>query len=260
MDLFLERPLLLLFTVMALGTALGAIRWRRLSFGPAAVLFTAKWPDGDVELTEGAMIPRPGDLVLVVGPEEALAHVAKQLGRRTHERRDLDRSDIDFRRITLSNDQFYGRTVAELALWERVGARPTRVRRGDEDFLATDDFVLQAGDRIRVAAPREHMKEVARLLGDSDHGFSDINPLGLSLGLALGLLLGAVPFHVSGVGTLELGQAAGPLIAGLVLGRIGRSGPVVWSLPHQAAETLTQLGLLLFLAYAGLVVQVLAVL
>ena len=30
-----------------------------------------------------------------------------------------------------------------------------------------------------------------------------------------------------------------------------RSGSVVWTLPHQAAETLTQLGLLLFLAYAG---------
>lgn len=230
-----------------------ALQVRELTHTPhGRVMFSrAKSPEGDIELTEGSMIPRPGDLVLAVGPEEALQHVTKQLGRRTHESLDLDRSDIDFRRITLSNSQFYGRTVGELALWERVGARPTRVRRGDEDFLATDDFVLQAGDRIRVAAPRDHMTEVARLLGDSDHGFSDINPLGLALGLALGLLLGAVPFHITGIGTLELGQAAGPLIAGLVLGRIGRSGPVVWSLPHQAAETLTQLGLLLFLAYAG---------
>src|SRR5690606_33355702 len=99
--------------------------------------------------------------------------------------------------------------------------------------------------------PRDHMRQVAEYLGDSEHGTADINPLGLATGLALGLLLGAVPFYVPGLGPLELGQAAGPLIVGLVLGRIQRSGPVVWTMPHQAAETLTQVGLLLFLAYAG---------
>jgi len=36
-----------------------------------------------------------------------------------------------------------------------------------------------------------------------------------------------------------------------VLGRLQRTGRVVWTLPHQASEVLTQLGLLLFLAYAG---------
>jgi len=38
---------------------------------------------------------------------------------------------------------------------------------------------------------------------------------------------------------------------GLVVGRLGRTGRLLWTLPHSGAETLTQLGLLLFLAYAG---------
>ena len=39
--LLVERPLLLLFVVLAVGTAVGALRFRRFSLGPAAVLFTA---------------------------------------------------------------------------------------------------------------------------------------------------------------------------------------------------------------------------
>jgi putative transport protein len=95
------------------------------------------------------------------------------------------------------------------------------------------------------------MGTVAKYLGDSEHGTADINPLGLAVGVTLGLLLGALPILVPGLGTMALGSAAGPLIVGLVLGRVQRSGPIVWTLPHQAAEVLTQLGLLLFLAYAG---------
>ncbi len=226
---------------------------RELTFTPhGRVLFSRYMtPDGEVHMTDGPTVLRPGDRVLVIGPEAGVRHITKQLGRRSKLQLEQDRSEVDFRRIVLSQRRFYGRTVKELQLWERLRARPTRVRRGDQDFLATDDFVLQAGDRIRVAAPREQMAKVAAYLGDSDHGSSDINPLGLALGMALGLLLGALPLGLPGVGDIALGQAAGPLIAGLILGRVGRTGRVVWTLPHQAASTLTQVGLLLFLAYAG---------
>ncbi|HYO85060.1 MAG TPA: hypothetical protein VES01_01160 [Dermatophilaceae bacterium] len=50
---------------------------------------------------------------------------------------------------------------------------------------------------------------------------------------------------------VSIGAAAGPLLVGLVLGRLGRTGPVVWSLPHQSSEAMSHLGLLIFLAYAG---------
>lgn len=206
---------------------------------------------GPTRLVRGTTVLRPGDHVLAIGPPLALAHITKQLGESSERHLELERTDLDYRRIVLSQPRFYGREVADLELDERFGARATRVRRADHDFLATPDFVLQAGDRIRVAAPREQMSRVASYLGDSEHGTSDINPLGLAIGMTLGLLLGAVPFPVPGLGTLELGQAAGPLLVGLVLGRVSRSGGVVWTLPHQAAETLTQVGLLLFLAYAG---------
>jgi putative transport protein len=61
-----------------------------------------------------------------------------------------------------------------------------------------------------------------------------------------------LPFPAPGIGHFQLGIAGGPLIAGLVLGRIGRSGPLVWTLPYGANLTLRQLGLVLFLAGVGL--------
>lgn len=225
---------------------------RELTLTPhGRVLFSRyQGPGGPVRLVQGETVLRPGDEVLAIGPPRALAHITKQLGENSDRHMELERTELDYRRIVLSQPRFYGREVAELQL-ERFGSRATRVRRADQDFLATPDFVLQAGDRIRVAAPREQMPRVAGYLGDSEHGTSDINPLGLALGMSLGLLLGAVPFHLPGLGAVELGQAAGPLLVGLVLGRVSRTGGVVWTLPHQAAETLTQIGLLLFLAYAG---------
>ncbi len=224
-----------------------------LTFTPyGRVLFSRhQVGDGEIDMSHGDTVLRPGDRVLAVGPSRAVEHIIKQLGRRSGLRLDEERHDVDFRRIVLSEKRFFGRTVGDLNLWGKFEARPTRVRRADHDFLATDGFVLQAGDRIRVAAPKERMGEVATYLGDSEHGTSDINPLGLAAGLALGLLLGALPILVPGLGVITLGSAAGPLLAGLVLGRLQRSGSVVWTLPHQAAEVLTQLGLLLFLAYAG---------
>ena len=50
--------------------------------------------------------------------------------------------------------------------------------------------------------------------------------------------------------TLSLGVAAGPLVAGIVLGWRERTGPIVWSLPTGASLTLRQVGVLLFLSPA----------
>lgn len=237
-------------TIAVTATDLPALR--ELGDTPAGrVLFSRYETGGVVGLAVDDTVLRPGDRVLVIGPVRAVAHMVTRLGHPSAVALEMERSEFDFRRIVLSRGELFGRTVADLHLWQRFGARATRVRRADQDFLATEDFILQAGDRIRVAAPSERMGEVARFLGDSEHGTSDINPLGLAIGLALGLAVGAIPIPIPALGDLSLGQAAGPLLVGLVLGHLSRTGPVVWTLPHQASETVTQLGILLFLAYAG---------
>jgi putative transport protein len=102
-----------------------------------------------------------------------------------------------------------------------------------------------------VIAPRERMPEVVDELGNSERAVVVADPVGFSLGLLLGLLAGLVAIPLPGR-TLVLGAAAGPLLVGLLLGRLGRSRAVVWQLPYATNQTLRQLGALLFLAVIGL--------
>ena len=215
------------------------------------VVFSRTQRDGVVRVATDGFRPQPGDCVAAIGPQEAVDEVTERLGHKSSTYLALDRSDLDFRRMAVSSHEVAGHTIAELRLLRRFGATATRVRRGDIDLLATDDLVLQIGDRVRVVAPRERMSEVARLLGDSERAAGELDPTGFALGLLLGLLLGVVAFPMPGGGTFELGMAGGPLVVGLILGRVQRTGPLLWALPFPAATALNQLGILLFLAYAG---------
>lgn len=100
--------------------------------------------------------------------------------------------------------------------------------------------------------PRERMDEAAAFFGDSERKISEIDALSFALGLAAGLLLGLVSVPLPGGGSFSLGTAAGPLVAGMVLGAVHRTGPLQWDLPQAANLTIRQLGLLIFLAAVGL--------
>lgn len=192
-----------------------------------------------------------GDLVTAVGTLEELERVTRFLGEKSATRLDLDRREFDYRRIFVSNPGIAGRRLRDLRLKERYGAVITRVRRGDDDVLPHGDTVLELGDRVRVVTHRERMEEVSALFGDSYRAVSEVDILTFSLGLAMGLFIGAIPIPLPGGSVLRLGFAGGPLIVALILGIIGRTGPMVWNLPYSANMTLRQIGLILFLAGVG---------
>ncbi|MEU8664580.1 TrkA C-terminal domain-containing protein, partial [Actinoplanes philippinensis] len=195
---------------------------------------------------------REGDLLSVVGTRAATRELVARLGEKASPALSLDRGTLDFRRITVSAPALAGAHIADLDLPRRHNALITRVRRGDQDLIATPDMRLLLGDRVRVVAPRDRMPAVTALLGDSDQSLTKVDFTGLTLGLALGLLLGAVAVPLAGGATLRLGLAAGPLIAGLLLGRIGRTGRITWQQPRSTILVLRQVGVALFFAGVGL--------
>lgn len=192
-----------------------------------------------------------GDLLTITAREDEVRRMVTDLGREAREEPWMDRTDIDFRRITLSNSTYVGRPLVDLRMEERFDAVVSRVRRGDIDIIATPDLVLASGDRLRVTAPRERLAEITTELGDSERTAGDINPVGLGLGLALGLLAAFIQIPLPGGGTLVLGTATAPLILGVVLGAMGRTGPIIWALPGNVANTLNQYSLLVFLVAVG---------
>jgi len=193
----------------------------------------------------------PGDLVTVVGAAEEVRRVTDFLGQAHGDAVDLDRHEIDFRRVFVSNPRVAGHRLRDLDVPRRFGAVITRVGRGDTDLLPHGDTVLELGDRVRVLTRRENMEAINRFFGDSYRALSEIDLLSFSFGLALGTLLGLVPIPLPGGITLRLGLAGGPLIVALVLGAVSHTGPIVWSLPYNANLLLRQVGLVLFLSGIG---------
>ncbi|MDO4685648.1 MAG: aspartate:alanine exchanger family transporter [Corynebacterium sp.] len=205
--------------------------------------------NGKLFLPEAGDHVDPGDIVSVVGTEEVLLEAEKHIGEflpgdPTHDER------LDYRRIFVSTTEMVGIPLRKL--------RPrlqdmlvTRVRRGDADVVATPDTILQLGDRVRVVAPHDRIDRATRLFGDSYKRISDINLLPMLIGLTLGVLVGMIPVPLPGGTALKLGSAGGPLIVALILGAIGRTGPVVWQVPYGANLALRQLGITLFLAGIG---------
>jgi putative transport protein len=206
---------------------------------------------GEVDVATDDAIPLPGDILTVIGDPETVEVFAARVGHPSSVALTLDRSSVDYRRVAVSNPKVAGQALGDLRLRRRFGAVATRVRRGDVDLLATDDLVLQIGDRVRIVAERRRMSEITEFLGDSEKGAAAYSITSLALGLALGVLLGELQFPLPGGSEFALGLAGGPLLVGLIVGRAGRTGPVLWSLPHGVASTLSQLGMMLFLAYAG---------
>ena len=208
--------------------------------------------DGRTRVTAPGEDLLPGDHVVMVGDPASIKETAPLVGEILDHNLEDDRSDLAFERIVVSNPDVAGRSVSELNVTKRFGAVITRVRRGDLDLLARDDLDLQLGDHVAVVVPTDELDGIAEWLGDSERRVAEVDGMAFGIGLVLGLLLGVVSFPLPGGQGFQLGAAAGPLIVGMLLGALRRTGPLVWTLPAAANLTIRQIGLMLFLAALGL--------
>ena len=191
-----------------------------------------------------------GDVITVVGSSSAIQAAVELFGALSPERLEIRRDRVDMRRVLVSKHELVGLKLSELDLERRFNAQVTRLRRADVDLVPSGDIRLELGDRLRVVAPTERLRELGMFLGDSERELAELDYVALALGLCAGLLLARLPLPLFGT-SLTLGAAGGPLLAALVLGRLGRTGSLVWAMPFEANHTLRELGLLLFLAGVG---------
>ncbi|WIY83385.1 TrkA C-terminal domain-containing protein [Propionimicrobium sp. PCR01-08-3] len=220
------------------------------------------WPDkirmsylrrhGQMRLMTRSDPLNEGDIVLVVGMPDDVKAAVDYLGYASSATLTENRRDVDYRRFVVSNPGLSGRTVGEINVRHHLDGIITRVRRGDLDMLATDGLVIQPGDRVLCVVPRGRLADAQDFFGDSEARISQVDALTLGLGIALGLLAGAIAIPLPGGITFQLGTAAGPLIVGMVLGALHRTGPFRWDLPHNINALLRQVGLMIFLACVGL--------
>jgi putative transport protein len=103
-----------------------------------------------------------------------------------------------------------------------------------------------------VIASRGAFPGIRKHFGDSIKSTAEFSYVSVGLGMSLGVLLGLIQIPLPGIGSFSLGSAGGPLVVALILGRLGRTGPMSWHIPFSANLTLRNFGLTLFLAAVGL--------
>jgi putative transport protein len=201
-------------------------------------------PTDDLVLAEG------NALLVVADSEQGLTEAAERFGKLEPGVLVKDRSALDYIRVFVGKAAMVGIPLEKLPL--PGGSRLLHVRRYDADIVPTPNLMLEFGDRVGVLVAPERKEEVRKVFGDSVKATAEFSYVSLGLGMVLGILLGLVPIPIPGVGTVTLGIGGGPLIVALILGKLRRTGSLLWTMPLPANIVLRNYGLAIFLAAVGI--------
>jgi putative transport protein len=193
-----------------------------------------------------------GDAVLVVAErEEAIKEAAARLGKLEPGLLASDRADLDYIRVFVGKANVVGVPLSRLPMPSGFPTHLLHVRRYDADLVPSPDLMLEFGDRVGVLLPPDRKEEIRRFFGDTVKAAAEFSYVSLGVGMVLGVLLGLIPIPIPGVGTVTLGIGGGPLIVALILGKLRRTGPMLWTMPLPANIVLRNFGLAMFLATVG---------
>lgn len=202
-------------------------------------------PTGDIALSSG-------DALLVIAEQqEMIAEAAARLGQLEPGRLVKDRGDLDYIRVFVGKANVVGVPLGRLSLPSGYPVHLLHVRRYDADLVPTPDLMLEFGDRVGVLMPPERKDEIRKHFGDTVKAAAEFSYVSLGIGMVIGVLIGLIPIPIPGVGTVTLGIGGGPLIVALILGKLRRTGPMLWTMPLPANIVLRNFGLAMFLATVG---------
>ncbi|MBI2423487.1 MAG: putative transporter [Candidatus Hydrogenedentes bacterium] len=194
-----------------------------------------------------------GDIVLAVGPPKKLHALKLLVGQKSAIDLSSAPSAVESKKLIVTKNNVVGKTLRELALPIRFNVRVTRLLRAGVEMPIVPSMKLHYGDTIVTVGDKEHLDQVASIVGNSKRALNHPEMLPVFIGIVLGVIVGSIPFHVPGVpAPVKLGLAGGPLLVAIVLSRLGNVGNVVWYLPDSASLIIRELGIVLFLSCVGL--------
>ena len=190
------------------------------------------------------------DVIRVSGTEEQLANLSIILGQEIGEEHEFADNMKVFRLLTTCKD-IVGKKIGTVKELKSLRAVITKVRRAGIDIPAYPNLTLRLGDKLYVVAPEIYSEKVTKLIGNDLLKYPAADFLPISLGVVFGIILGSIPFTIPSVGVIKLSFVGGILITALLLGRLGRVGPIVWNLSPHSTTLLKTLGQLIFIAAIG---------
>ncbi len=207
----------------------------------------------DIHIATGSTILHPGDHLLAVGTAAHLDKYQQIVGYAVDEDLTAILGPVESRRVVVTNNEVPGKSLGQLSLVQRFGVVVTRVVRGDVELTAVPELRLKFGDILHLVGSSEDLDQSGQFVGNSLKALNETHFVPLFAGIALGIALGTMPIPVPGLPEpLRLGLAGGPLLVAILVGRLGRIGPLVWYIPLNANLAIREFGIALFFASVGL--------
>ncbi len=192
-----------------------------------------------------------GQVVHAVGQQTALGHLQDYLGRPA-QKTYLKDVEQERRQLVVTKASVAGKTIREIDPVKNHQVVISRISRLGITFVPDMDTVVERNDVLTVVGAPDALKGFAQAVGHRDQAFDETDLLSLAVGIALGVIVSQLALQLEGGGSLSLGLAGGPLVVGLVLGHFGRVGRIIGHIPRSTRLLLQELGLVFFLADAGI--------
>ncbi|MFT5517005.1 MAG: putative transport protein [Rhodothermales bacterium] len=191
-----------------------------------------------------------GQTLLLLGRQFRLEPLIALLGSRSPKTDFVLDTERHRMRVVATSPKVVGHRLGELQLLGRHGVSVARIERHEGEFVPDPDDSIQWGDALLVVGEPDKLADFAILAGHREHAFDLTDLVSLSLGIVLGILLGSLSFGCGGQ-EFKLGLVGGPLVVALVAAHFGRIGRITASVPRASRLLMLELGLVLFLADAG---------
>lgn len=187
------------------------------------------------------------DLIKAIGDDESHRNISYLVGPEV-----LDKIKIsDKEHITsvlVTNINVIGKRLSNLNLTELWDAEIIKIRRAGVDLVPHGTTRLRFGDKVQVSVKKDTSENLIKMLGGLESKSIDFLPMAISI--VLGVIIGQITFPLAG-SSIGPGISGGILLTTLMLGRLGKTGPLLWSIAGTTNQFLRELGLMFFLCGVG---------
>lgn len=201
-------------------------------------------PDGDAVLQQG-------DEISLVGYPDAHSRLDPSFrnGKEVFDRDLLDMRIIN-EEIVVKNNNAVNKRLSQLKLTDH-GCFLNRVIRSQIEMPIDDSIILNKGDVLQISGEARRVKSVADRIGFISIHSQVTDLLAFCAFFIIGLMVGMITFQFSSF-NFSIGNAAGLLFAGIMLGFLRANHPTFGYIPQGALTMVKEFGLMVFMAGVGL--------
>lgn len=201
-------------------------------------------PDGDAVLQQG-------DEISLVGYPDAHSRLDPSFrnGKEVFDRDLLDMRIVN-EEIVVKNNNAVNKRLSQLKLTDH-GCFLNRVIRSQIEMPIDDSIILNKGDVLQISGEARRVKSVADRIGFISIHSQVTDLLAFCAFFIIGLMIGMITLQFSNF-NFSIGNAAGLLFSGILLGFLRANHPTFGYIPQGALTMVKEFGLMVFMAGVGL--------